>query len=294
MASLKDTKRRIGSVKNTQKITRAMKLVAAAKFARANQAAVSSRPYAAAFERMVGKLSAVSTSKSPLLERRDPKRVLAVVMTSDKGLCGGLNSNLIKKSVLVLKPLVEAGIEVEMIQWGKRGSAVARTLGLKVASKAEKILEKPEFSFASQQSLEITSLFESKHYDQVLAFYPKFENAMTQRPECIELLPFGTSSDVADVVDTSKTEASFERVYVFEPSSDLLLESLLKKQVSLKLYRMMLEGSASEHAARMTAMDSATNNAEDVIKKLTLDYNRARQAAITTELIEITSGAEAL
>lgn len=284
MASLKDTKRRIGSVKNTQKITRAMKLVSAAKFARANVAAVNSRPYGEAFDRMVKQLSSVSTSESPLLNRRPIKKALIIVMTSDKGLCGGLNSNLIKKCTAFAKKQLEAGVEVDMVQWGKRGSALARNLKLNVVQTLEKVLEKPSYQTASSSADEFSEKYVAEKYDAVFAAYPKFENAMTQTPEIEELLPFGIDED----------ESADDRVFVFEPSADKLLDSLLKKQVANRLYRMMLEGSASEHAARMTAMDNATNNAEEVVKKLTLDYNRARQAAITTELIEITSGAEAL
>jgi F-type H+-transporting ATPase subunit gamma len=284
MASLKDTKRRIGSVKNTQKITRAMKLVSAAKFARANVAAVNSRPYGDAFDRMVRQLSSVSNSQSPLLERREVKKALLIVMTSDKGLCGGLNSNLIKKCTVFAQKQADLGVDLEMIQWGKRGSALARNLGLKVNDTLEKVLEKPSYQTAAKSAEDFSEQFISEEYDAVYAAYPKFVNALTQSPEVVELLPFGIDED----------ESADDRVFVFEPSSDQLLDSLLKKQVANKLYRMMLEGSASEHAARMTAMDNATNNAEEVVKKLTLDYNRARQAAITKELIEITSGAEAL
>lgn len=284
MASLKDTKRRIGSVKNTQKITKAMKLVSAAKFARANVAAVNSRPYGEAFDRMVRQLSSVSNSKSPLLEIREVKKALLIVMIPDKGLCGGLNSNLIKKCSAFAKKKLEAGVEVEMLQWGKRGSAVARDLGLEVTQTLEKVLEKPNYQTAATAAEKLTVEYINENYDAVFAAYPKFVNAMTQTPEIVELLPFGIDED----------ESADDRVFVFEPSADELLDSLLKKQVANRLYRMMLEGSASEHAARMTAMDNATNNAEEVVKKLTLEYNRGRQAAITTELIEITSGAEAL
>lgn len=284
MASLKDTKRRIGSVKNTQKITRAMKLVSAAKFARANASAVNSRPYGEAFDRMVKKLSGVANTDSPLLKKREIKRALVVVMTADKGLCGGLNSNLIKKAEGFISGKLETGVEVDVVQWGKRGSVVPKRLKLNVNEVREKVLEKPDYSVAAAAAEDFSAQFADEKYDAVFAIYPKFVNALTQSPEVVELLPFGISED----------DSADDRVFVFEPNAEDLLDGLLRKQVANRLYRMMLEGSASEHAARMTAMDNATNNAEEVVKKLTLDYNRARQAAITTELIEITSGAEAL
>lgn len=289
MGSLKDTKRRIGSVKNTQKITRAMKLVSAAKFARANQGAVDSRPYADAFERMVTRLSSVVEVESPLTKVRPVKRVLAVVMTSDKGLCGGLNSNIIKKATFELASLKDTDATVDVVVWGRRGGVVAQKLGLNIASKAEKVLEKPSYKLASEASSHMITEFSDEKYDKVVAFYPRFENAMTQVAEMVQLLPIEPLKS-----DSTTGQVHDDKIYVFEPNAETLLNHLLERQVSLKLFRMMLEGSASEHAARMTAMDNATNNAEEVIKKLTLDYNRARQAAITTELIEITSGAEAL
>ena len=284
MGSLKDTKRRIGSVKNTQKITRAMKLVSAAKFARANVAATNSRPYGEAFDRMVRRLSSVAGAKSPLLQHRQIKKALLVLMTSDKGLCGGLNSNLIKKATAFANKQISSGVELEVVQWGKRGSAFSKSLDMRVIEKLEKILERPDYRMAATAAENFTRDFVSEKYDAIFAIYPKFVNALTQTPETVELLPFGVEDE--DNAD--------ERTFVFEPSSSELLDSLLKKQVANRLFRMMLEGSASEHSARMTAMDNATNNAEEVVKKLTLDYNRARQAAITKELIEITSGAEAL
>jgi F-type H+-transporting ATPase subunit gamma len=284
MASLKDTKRRIGSVKNTQKITRAMKLVSAAKFARANASAVNSRPYGEAFDRMVKKLSGVANTDSPLLKKRDVKKALVVVMAADKGLCGGLNSNIIKKASNFISTKLESKIEVEVVQWGKRAGAIAKKLNLSVNETREKVLEKPDYAIASAAAESFSEQFIEEKYDAVFAIYPKFVNALTQTPEVVELLPFGIAED----------DSADDRVFVFEPNADELLDGLLRRQVANCLYRMMLEGSASEHAARMTAMDNATNNADEVVKKLTLDYNRARQAAITTELIEITSGAEAL
>lgn len=286
MGSLKDTKRRITSVKNTQKITKAMKLVSAAKFAKANSCLQSIRPYNEAFDRIVGRvLSGTEIKKNKLAEVRQVRRSLVVLMMPDKGLCGGLNSNIIKKADALVKSLSKDSVEIDLVQWGLRGKVLASKNPIKVVSSREKVLEKPIYKFAKEVTGFMISEFEQEKYDSVFAIYPRFVNAMVQIPEVTSLLP---------CLSEDYKKESKDDLFVFEPSCEKLLDSLLRKQLANKVFRMMLEGSASEHAARMTAMDNATNNADEVVKRLTLEYNRGRQAAITTELIEITSGAEAL
>lgn len=286
MAGLKDTKRRIISVKNTQKITKAMKLVSAAKYARANQAATNARPYGESFDELVKSLAAACGDdvKIPLLENREVKKALLVVVATDRGLCGGLNSNLFKNCTKFLEEQKKNGVTIELVAWGKRAAMYCKTRPEKLISSEEKVLQACSYEFAKENGKIFSNHFIEGQYDSISFAYSKFRNALTQIPTVAKILPAGIE----------ETDEALERQFIFEPEMKTLLEGLLEKQVVNKIYRIFLEGSASEHASRMAAMDSATNNAQDVIKKLTLEYNRARQAAITSELIEITSGAEAL
>lgn len=284
MSNLKDTKRRIGSVKNTQKITRAMKLVSAAKYARANQAATKARPYGDTFDQMVKRLAAATECKSPLLEQRAEKKALFVVIATDRGLCGSLNTFLFKRCSQFLDEKMAAGVAVDLVLWGRRAGLFGKRRKERKISAEEKVLEKPSFDFAAKAARDFAEQFKSAEYDRVYVGYSRFVNALTQEGTVEQILP----------VSVADGESRDSRQFLYEPDRDLLLDSLLSRQLGSKLFRIFLDGSASEHAARMTAMDNATNNANEVIKRLTLQYNRARQAAITTELIEITSGAEAL
>jgi F-type H+-transporting ATPase subunit gamma len=284
MSNLKDTKRRIGSVKNTQKITRAMKLVSAAKYARANQAAIKARPYGDTFDQMVRRLASASDGESPLLTQRDEKKVLLIVIATDRGLCGSLNTFLFKRCGQFLDEKKEQGVATELVLWGRRAGFFGKKRKEKKIASEEKVLEKPSFEFAAKAAKGFATEFENAGYDRVYVAYSKFVNALTQEATVEQILP-------VMVTDDKLVE---KREFIFEPEQQALLDSLLSKQLGSKLFRIFLEGAASEHAARMTAMDNATNNADEVIKRLTLQYNRARQAAITTELIEITSGADAL
>jgi len=261
-----------------------MKLVSAAKYARANQAVLKARPYGDTFDKMVQKLAASCESDAPLLQKRENKKSLVIIISSDRGLCGGLNSNLFKKTNREIQKLQDDGIEVDLVVWGRRAVMYGQKSPIKKLQSVEKVLDKPSFDFASQAAKDFSNAFISEEYDRVFVIYSKFINAMTQEPTIGQLLP----------VFVPEQEESASDDYIFEPEKAALLNSLLSKQLASKIHRLFLEGAASEHAARMTAMDSATSNADEVIKRLTLQYNRARQAAITTELIEITSGAEAL
>lgn len=286
MAGLKDTKRRIVSVKNTQKITRAMKLVSAAKFARANQMAVRARPYGRSFEKVVAQVSLAVKTETALMKIRPEKKILVITLATDRGLCGGLNSNLLKKATAFIREKLHMGVSVELSLWGRRSYSLSRINKTVLKDKKESVLDKPTYSKARAFAKAFSDSFEGGEYDAVYFIYPKFTNAMTQTPEIELLLP------VKPALLDKDEDASGS--FIFEPEIHTLCESLARDLIAIKIYRYLLDGRASEHAARMTAMDNATNNASDVIKRLTLEYNRARQANITKELIEITSGAQAL
>lgn len=294
MPSLKDIRRRITSVKSTQKITRAMKLVSAAKFARANMAVVASRPYGKAFDQMVARLvkAAEGEVESTLLVQREEKKSLVVVLATDRGFCGGLNSNLFKQTTLFLAGKRQAGVELHVQPWGKRAKIFGNKTGLKSQSAREKVLEKPVYATAKELSQELIGRFENEGFDRVYVAFVEFQSALTQAPKILQILPVG-KPELTKVDEQAAKEAESGEVLV-EPALKDILENLLKRQVASAIFRAMLEGSASEHGARMTAMDSATNNANDVLRTMKIQYNRARQAAITKELIEITSGAQAL
>jgi F-type H+-transporting ATPase subunit gamma len=287
MPNLKDIKRRIGSVKNTQKITHAMKLVSAAKFARANHAVLGARPYGRAFEDMVGQvvLAAGEKAVTPLTTPRgENKRSLFVVVSTDRGLCGGLNSNLFKMVLREIKERESKGIQVDVISWGRRAASFIRKIKAKSIGDREKVTEKPRYDAAKAMAKDIVDFYLAGSYDDVQMLFVEFKSALSQTPVIKQLLPVipkaaATSSEVSPIL---------------EPSAEEFLSSVIRRQIEGLVFRILLEAAASEHGARMTAMDSATKNAKEVIRKLTLQYNRGRQAAITKELIEITSGADAL
>ena len=292
MPSLKDIRRRIASIKNTQKITRAMKLVSAAKFARANTAVVSARPYARAFDEMLKRLmqEVGDSVESPLLAERPEGKSLIAILSTDRGFCGSLNSNLFKAVSVFAKGKKDDKVAVDVIAWGKRARLFAQKNGLNIVEAREKVLDKPSYDKASRVAADLTSKFESGQYDKVYVAFVEFRSALSQSPKVMQLLPLvkpeaPQNPDPKDVVGSG---------VLIEPSAQAMVESLLRRAVASSVFRLFLEGAASEHGARMTAMDSATNNANEVLRKMNIQYARARQAAITKELIEITSGAQAL
>lgn len=289
MPSLKDIRRRISSVKNTQKITRAQKLVSVAKFARAVQAVSAARPYGKAFDEMVSKLAAAAGGdfESPLLEEREEKRILIGIMSTDRGFCGGLNSNLFKATLHFIAEKRKAGVTVEVMPLGKRARQFSNKMSYKQIAPREGILAKVKYEGAKDLSTILINAYENEGYDHVYVAYVEFKSAMTQVPKVQQLLPI-----LREKVDPAKEASS--GLLIVEPSLEEVLASVLKRAVIGLVFRFMLEGSASEHGARMTAMDSATNNANEVLRLKKIEYNRARQAAITKELIEITSGAQAV
>lgn len=299
MPSQKQIKRRIVSVKNTQKITRAMKLISVARFAKANTAVSGARPYARAFSRIVRRLlnSSNADVASPFLrrsgEQKSESKVLIVVLSTDRGLCGGLNTNLFKKTASWIKEKKAEGADVSVIAWGRRIQMFAKKQDYKVIEKKEKVTEKPNYDKAKSLAMPLVDRYISGEFDAIYLSYMEFKSAMSQIPTVIKLLPIDAEEDDAASKDATK-EDDTKIDYIIEPNFAELIHRMLEKRMVGTVLRCLLEAVASEHGARMTAMDSATKNAGEVIRKLTLQYNRARQAVITKELIEITSGAEAL
>ena len=286
MASLRDIRDRIKSVKNTQKITGAMKLVAASKLKRAQDAINAARPYATelgqALERVAGSVAADGGDEAhPLLARRKPSKALLVVLTSDRGLCGGFNSSILKRADLFFKENAERFDSIEVATLGRRGADHFRKKDVTLHDNPG-IFDGMNFRSASDLADEFSRKFLGGDYDHVYLLYNQFKSTINQVVTVDELLPVApeTGGDTAD--------------YIYEPGAVEVLESLVPRYVAILVWRAMLESQASEHGARMSAMDSATKNAVEICDKLTLEYNRARQAAITQELMEIVSGAEAL
>lgn len=290
MPSLKDIRRRIGSVKNTQKITRAMKLVSAAKFARANTAVVNARPYSNAFDSMVERIVAVAGEEvqSPLLEQRPENKSLFVLLGTDRGFCGSLNSNLFKFTMNQIAERRKQNVEVDLMPWGRRPKLFATKMKFKAVGIREKVLEKPTYELAKELADELIAKFTSGEYDRIYISFVEFKSALSQQATVKQLLPVGQTKS------EPQTASAENSMLLVEPNPKELLEGLLRRVVASAIFKCMLEGAASEHGARMTAMDSATNNANEVLRRMKIEYNRARQAAITKELIEITSGAQAL
>ena len=291
MPNLKDLKNRIESVKNTRKITKAMQMVAAAKLRRAQEAAEASRPYSERFNSVLASLAASvgSAEGAPLLLRGTGKQDihLLVVMTAERGLCGGFNSNIAKLAKNHAAELKRAGNQVKVITVGKKGrDALKRELG-------DCFIEHVDLSgfksikYVNAQSIAkgILARFDDNEYDVATIFYSKFVNVVSQIPTAQQIIPasFDEGSSLAN-----------QTVYDYEPDEETILADLLPRGVATQIFSALLENGASEQGARMSAMDNATRNAGEMIDKLTIEFNRSRQAVITNELIEIISGAEAL
>ncbi|OHB27761.1 MAG: F0F1 ATP synthase subunit gamma [Desulfuromonadaceae bacterium GWC2_58_13] len=287
MANLKVIKKRISSVKNTQQITKAMKMVSAAKLRRAQEAVVASRPYA---DKMLGVLSSLAAREDaeghPLLQPRGKGRALIVVLTADRGLCGGFNASICKTGERFIRNNEEEFEAYDLMVIGRKGKEYLRTRsGLNIAKVYENITGNISYSTASLIGQEIVKGYTSEQYDAVYLIYNAFRSAISQVVTVDKLLP---------IVPRQVEEGVHMVQYLYEPSRSEVLEQLLPKNVEVQIFRGLLESVASEHGARMSAMDSASKNAKEMIGKLTLQYNRARQAAITKELMEIISGAESI
>ena len=291
MASLDDLKKRIASVKSTQKITKAMKMVAAAKLKRAQDSAEKGRPYSEKMNNIILNLSEGISDKEnapKLLSGTGKDQIhLCVVMTSDRGLCGGFNSNIIKKAKSYFSRLSSEGKELKIITVGSKGNdQLKRIFGDKIIENISfKNSKNANFFDAEKVSKIIIERFQKEEFDICTIFFNQFKNVITQIPQAQQIIPLKT-----DINDKEKSEDNYE----FEPDEDEILTNLLPKNISTQIFKAMLENSASEQGARMSAMDNATRNAGEMVDKLTIEYNRSRQAAITKELIEIISGAESL
>ena len=290
MANLKDLKNRISSVKNTRKITKAMQMVAAAKLRRAQESAEQSRPYAERFMGVLASLAA-SVGKSEgapkLLRGTGEDRVhLLVVMTAERGLCGGFNSNIAKRARAHIAKLQEAGKTVKILTVGKKGrDQLKREFGAAFIDHVD-LTEVKRVGYSDAQAIarDLVIRFDAGEFDVATLFYSKFVNVVTQVPTALQVIP-------AAFEEEAEADST---VYDYEPSEEAILSDLLPRGVATQIFSALLENGASEQGARMSAMDNATRNAGDMIDKLTIEFNRSRQAVITNELIEIISGAEAL
>jgi F-type H+-transporting ATPase subunit gamma len=290
MANLKAIRKRIATVKNTRKITRAMKLVAAARLRRAQENITRLRPYALQTMDMISSLATRAGADAelhPLLARREPpKRILFVVLTSDRGLAGAFNSGVSKAAHRAYVELQAAGKTTELAMVGRKGADYFRRRSIKIDHTFRNMYEGLNYQKANEIGDYIVREYTTQGLDEAYLCYNEFKSAMTQKVVVEKILP------ITPVKPESGEDHSVD--YIYEPDQGTILNTILPLYVNVEVYRALLESVASEHGARMTAMDNATNNAQDMIKKLTLQANRARQAAITTELMEIIGGAEAL
>ena len=294
MPSLKELKNRITSVKSTRKITSAMKMVAASKLRRAQELAESSRVYADSLAFILSSLAGKPSKNSDLPEiltgRENPKTTLLIINSSDRGLCGGFNSNLFRNAKTWIAEQQAKGKTVKLLTVGKKASSFYRRSEIDVIANFEDLTSNDrQIQVAEEIKSKIVEVFQLKEVDEVSILFNKFVSAIAQEPSYQSLIPMASDDEqTEEVVETSNA------VFEFEPDKNELLEYLLPRNFLTQIYRSILESSASEHAARMTSMDNATRNAGDMIDRLTLTYNRTRQAFITKELIEIISGAEAV
>jgi F-type H+-transporting ATPase subunit gamma len=285
MATLKAIRKRISSIRNTQQITKAMKMVSAAKLRRAQEAAVQARPYADKMTELLRNLSArVSREAHPLLRARDEHKIDLVLFTSDRGLCGGYNANLIRAAESFTRR-EGSGKEINLVLVGRKGADHFRRRRAQIADRHINVLATPAEELASVIAEKVIERFIKGETDAVYILYSHFRSALSQTPTLQKLLPVAVS-------ETENPEQLTE--YLIEPSVEALLASLLPRVAEVAVFRALLEATASEHGARMTAMDSATSNASKMMGSLTLQMNRARQASITRELMEIVGTAEAL
>jgi F-type H+-transporting ATPase subunit gamma len=290
--SLRDIRKRIASVRSTQQITKAMKMVATAKLRRAQENILATRPYATKMFEVLSSLAArTSPDAHPLLYRREPKRVEVVVFTSDRGLCGAFNMNLIQRAEKFLQEEKARTEELALSFIGRKGRDYFRKRNIAMRREYVNLFGKVDFPLAARIGEDLVKSYIAEQVDAIYLLYSEFRSAIQQRIVLEKILPV-TPRKAGEGEETPKGPAAVE--YIYEPSEVEILGKILPMYVEVQIYRALLESVASEYGARMTAMDNATNNARDMIDKLTLMYNKARQASITKELIEIVSGAEAL
>jgi len=293
MANLKEIRTRIASVTSTRQITSAMKMVSAAKLRKAQDAILQLRPYAEKFHEILASVgeALVSDEDNPFVVRRDPDKVLLIVISSNKGLCGAFNSSIMKKVTSLVESDYSSQMEnknLSLLIIGKKANEHFRRRGFKVVSNHDEILDKPDFEEVSRLVDQIIKKFTSGRYDRVKIIYNKFINAAVQELMTEDFLPLELEEPEEDKLETTYAD------FIFEPSKEYIVQEMIPRSLKLQLYKAILDSNASEHGARMTAMHKATDNASELIKDLKLDYNKARQASITNEILEIVSGANAL
>tara|TARA_Y100001936_G_scaffold178556_1_gene175304 strand:- start:276 stop:1154 length:879 start_codon:yes stop_codon:yes gene_type:complete len=292
MPSLDDLKKRISSVKSTQKITKAMKMVAAAKLRRAQENAEKGRPFSEKMNNIILNLSSNISDKktaSKLLVGTGKENIhLCVVITADRGLCGGFNTNICRKAKNYFEKILKEGKTLKIFTVGSKGNdQLKRTYGSYIIENVNfKGFKKITYKEAEEIAIKVIKLFNEEKFDVCTIFYNKFKNVITQIPQAQQIIPVENNQNKEKIKD--------DVFYDFEPDENEILESLLPKNISTQIFKAFLENGASEQGSRMTAMDNATRNAGELVDKLTITYNRSRQAAITKELIEIISGAESL
>ncbi|BCA55493.1 ATP synthase F1, gamma subunit [Nitrospira sp. KM1] len=291
MPSLQSLRRKIAAFKNTQKITKAMKMVAAAKLKRSQDRILAARPYAHKMRAVLSNLSRrVNRSSHSLLQKREVRRVEVLVVTSDRGLCGGFNGNIIRKTSEFVRQCEARGLQVTLSIVGRKGRDYFRRRTWAIRQEWTGIFDKLSFEHAMDIGNDLVENFTNGSFDELYVVYNEFKSAIQQRVIVEKLFPI----DVAAEFDSSQAEAVTGGSYLYEPEELELLTVLLPKHFQVQAFRILVESAAAEHGARMAAMDGATRNAGQLIKKVTLYYNKTRQAAITKELMDIVGGAEAL
>lgn len=292
MASLKDIRAQIASTKNTQQITKALKLVSASKLRKAQNNIVNMRPYALSLRRVISDVAVTQKIEHPLMgQRKEVNSVLMVVLTSDRGLCGAFNTNINKFAENYAKENKSKLQKLDFVFIGKKGIEYFQKREIRALESITGLDKDVSYKLAAEVAEKLLKYFLSGQYDEVRLVYNEFKSAISQTVVCETLLP--VNLELSSFSESENT-ARFSKDLVFEPSPEAIVEQLLIKHFDLQVYRSMSESVAAEHGARMTAMENASNNARELINKLTLTYNKLRQEKITTELIEIVSGAEAL
>jgi len=293
MPSLKEVRIRIASVKSTQQITSAMKMVAASKLRRAQNAILKMRPYAAKLKEILQNLSASidSAGDNVFTRQNPPAKVLLIVLTSNRGLCGAFNSNIIKTTLQCIADKYQLASDngtLYIMTIGRKGTEFFTKRGYKVVSSHDSLYDELTWENASALAVELMKSFASNEYDRIEIVYNQFRNAAVQKITVEQFLPIEAPKE--EPAQTAQSQVD----YIFEPSQEEIVRELIPKSLKIQFYKSLLDSFASEHGARMTAMHQATDNARDLIKELNLQYNKARQASITKEILEIVSGAEAL
>jgi F-type H+-transporting ATPase subunit gamma len=299
MPSLQSVRRKIASVKKTQKITKAMKMVAAAKLKRMQNRILAARPYALKMRETIRNLSRrVNRESHPLLRKREGehRNVVVTVVTSDRGLCGAFNTNILRTATTALKEFESRGVQAEVAVVGRKGRDFFRRRGWTVRREVVDIFDKLSFEHGMVMGEEFPAIddYIAGRIDAVYVIYNEFKNVMQQRVVVERLLPIDWIVEISSVKDLDQPTETAPGAYLYEPSEDELLKHLLHRNFHVQAYRMLLESSAAEQAARMAAMDGATRNAGELIKQLTTYFNKTRQGVITKELMDIVGGAEAL